>query len=581
MSLPAYSNRKRVFKLQSLQDVDNRLSKYAKISTSTLKLSIEDPISTLRKIVKTDISIKNLVMSEETGVYEQNEQFKIARLCDENDINAHFVWDQSLIEKRSFFQHILPAQKRDAYNASKVTKDLIFNGKEMLLLRQHCPKRAMSLMKKFETKFNQKPSAVAYKSITGPIINSFPLPTELEKSTRDLYSDLPASFFTDTSLMSVSDTIDHLISTNELEHFSPVHSVSNSVSGFLDAKTAMSPHSKNLKIENAEDKIKADSIDYPLFGGETAGITRLHDYLWSTNALAKYKTERNRSIGNFFSSKFAVWIHSGNISPRTIVHEVAKYEQERVQNAGTYWLIFELMWREFALYQVMTVGPELFSYGGVYNDTRKWSKFGEYPVNNHEKGIGKLTLDAWKNGKTGYPIVDAWMRELKSTGWMSNRGRQNVASFLIYNLRNDWRLGAEWFEHQLIDHSVGPNYVNWNLAAGIGWNNESRVFNVIKQSKQYESDGKYVKKWCPELEKVPLEFIHTPWDWDGIQELPNARVYANPVISKNTFKYERLNFKQMEAPQVVKKKYGDKNRNKGGKKFRGDAVLGSAAEVKF
>ena len=103
-------------------------------------------------------------------------------------------------------------------------------------------------------------------------------------------------------------------------------------------------------------------------------------------------------------------------------------------------------------------------------------------------------FQAWCDGKTGIPFVDANMRELKLSGFMSNRGRQNVASFLVKDLGLDWRLGAEWFESQLLDHDVCSNYGNWNYSAGIGNDpRENRKFNMIKQGLDYDKDGEYIR----------------------------------------------------------------------------------------
>jgi len=118
----------------------------------------------------------------------------------------------------------------------------------------------------------------------------------------------------------------------------------------------------------------------------------------------------------------------------------------------------------------------------------------------------------WREGKTGFPLVDANMRELAATGFMSNRGRQNVASFLTKNLGIDWRMGAEWFESVLIDYDACSNWGNWNYTAGVG--NDARgfrFFNITKQSLDYDREGKYVKHWLPELAQIPAAKVHEPW----------------------------------------------------------------------
>ncbi len=136
---------------------------------------------------------------------------------------------------------------------------------------------------------------------------------------------------------------------------------------------------------------------------------------------------------------------------------------------------------------------------------------------------------------TGFPLVDANMRELTATGFMSNRGRQNVASFLTKNLGINWQMGAEWFESLLIDYDVCSNWGNWNYTAGVG--NDARgfrYFNIKKQSKDYDPQGKYVKHWLPELTSVPARKVHEPWTLSSDEQkrygLTIGVDYPQPVV---------------------------------------------------
>ena len=144
-------------------------------------------------------------------------------------------------------------------------------------------------------------------------------------------------------------------------------------------------------------------------------------------------------------------------------------------------------------------------------------------------------FEKWARGETGVPFVDASMRELLHTGWMSNRSRQNVASFLVKDLHLDWRMGAEWFESLLLDHDVSSNYGNWNYSAGIGTDPRlDRKFNVVKQALDYDPDGEFVKLWLPELKDVPAEKVHFPWRLtDGELARYNVKLgqdYPRPVV---------------------------------------------------
>lgn len=234
-------------------------------------------------------------------------------------------------------------------------------------------------------------------------------------------------------------------------------------------------------------------------GGETSGTTRLRNYIWQGDHLRSYKETRNGMLGADYSSKFSPWLALGCISPRFIYAEVQRYENERVRNDSTYWLIFELLWRDYFRFIGAKHGDRLFQPEGLQGVAIPWKQDWE-----------RFAL--WQAGKTGYPLVDANMQELAATGFMSNRGRQNVASFLTKNLGIDWRMGAEWFESLLIDYDVCSNWGNWNYTAGVG--NDSRgfrFFNITKQAKDYDPEGKYVKHWLPELNSLPAAKIHEPW----------------------------------------------------------------------
>ena len=192
---------------------------------------------------------------------------------------------------------------------------------------------------------------------------------------------------------------------------------------------------------------------FPFTGGENSGLERLEYFLWSSDCVAKYKETRNGLLGKDYSTKFSPWLAAGCLSPRQIFWEIKKYEEKRVANQSTYWVIFELLWRDYFRLVCYKYGDSVFLETGIMNKRLAWSQ---------DKG----KFEAWREGRTGVPFVDANMRELSRTGWMSNRGRQNVASFLVKDLGLDWRLGAEWFESQLLDHDVCSNYGNWNYAAG-------------------------------------------------------------------------------------------------------------------
>jgi deoxyribodipyrimidine photo-lyase len=232
-------------------------------------------------------------------------------------------------------------------------------------------------------------------------------------------------------------------------------------------------------------------------GGENEAKKRLNNYFFEKDLLKVYKETRNGMLGMDYSSKFSPWLAHGCISPRYIYEEVKRYEQERIANDSTYWLIFELIWRDYFRFVTMKFGNKIFLEKGIKNQPIEW----KYNENIFEK---------WRLGETGVPLIDANMKELLKTGFMSNRGRQNVASFLTKDLQTHWRWGAAWFESQLIDYDVCSNWGNWNYVAGIGNDpRENRYFNILKQATNYDANGEYVKHWLPALQNVPADRIHS------------------------------------------------------------------------
>ena len=234
-------------------------------------------------------------------------------------------------------------------------------------------------------------------------------------------------------------------------------------------------------------------------GGETAGLKRLNHYLWESDALGNYKETRNQMLGEDYSSKFSAWLAQGCLSPKMIYWEVQRFELERVKNDSTYWMFFELMWRDFFRFMGKKHGNKIFLRGGTKEEEN------DELTNDHS------LLQLWTEGRTGVPFIDANMRELAQTGFMSNRGRQNVASFLVKDLKVNWQMGAEYFESLLIDYDPCSNWGNWNYIAGVGSDpRENRYFNILSQAKRYDPNGEYVKHWLPELSELPIDKIHRP-----------------------------------------------------------------------
>lgn len=254
-----------------------------------------------------------------------------------------------------------------------------------------------------------------------------------------------------------------------------------------------------LKEWGFEETIKTEEFEISFKGGEDEALTRLRYYLWDTDLIKHYKETRNGLLGMDYSSKLSPYLAAGCLSPKLIYQEVKEYEQAKGANKSTYWLIFELLWRDFFRFIGKKYGNEIFKISGTA---------GKRNVS------GKVDWDIfkkWANGQTGVPFIDANMRELNQTGFMSNRGRQNVASFLVKDLKLNWLLGAEYFESLLLDYDPCSNYGNWNYVAGVGSDpRENRYFNIMTQAKRYDPEGNFIRHWLPELKDLNETSIFAP-----------------------------------------------------------------------
>ncbi len=256
------------------------------------------------------------------------------------------------------------------------------------------------------------------------------------------------------------------------------------------------PKLQDFEMEPFEKDTKAG---FTFVGGENAGLDRLRSYFWGNDAAANFKENRNDLFGENFSSKFSAYLSQGCLSPKMIYQELKRFEEERLKNKATYSLFQKLLWRDFFRLMAKKHGEKIFQIGG----TR-----GAKDVN-WDEDFEKF--QAWKEGKTGIPFVDANMREINRTGYMSGKGRQTVASYLVHDLNINWQMGADYFESLLIDYDLASNYGNWNYIAGVGSDmKEERSVNVISQAKRLDPDAEYIKLWIPELEDVPADDVFQP-----------------------------------------------------------------------
>jgi deoxyribodipyrimidine photo-lyase len=218
-------------------------------------------------------------------------------------------------------------------------------------------------------------------------------------------------------------------------------------------------------------------------GGEAAGLAHLADWL-ERGLPHRYKATRNQLSGIDFSSKWSPWLAHGALSPRHILAELRQFESRQGASEGSYWLWFELLWRDYFRLLALQQGARLFRARGLADDASQ-------PPHD------PAAFERWLTARTGQALVDAGMRELQTTGYLSNRMRQIVASYLVHDLACDWRAGAAWFEHCLIDHDVFSNHGNWLYIAGRGTDPRGgRHFDIERQTAEHDPHGHYRHLWA-------------------------------------------------------------------------------------
>ncbi len=232
--------------------------------------------------------------------------------------------------------------------------------------------------------------------------------------------------------------------------------------------------------------------------GETSALQRLEDFI--TVGLKGYSEGRNYPAMPH-TSRLSPHLHFGEISPRIIWHRIhlAMTIDPTLEKDGLAFLR-EVGWREFAYY--------LLQHFPYIPEKPFKEQFSRFPWQEN-----KAHLTAWQQGKTGYPLIDAGMRELWHTGYMHNRVRMIVASFLIKNLMIDWREGEAWFWDTLVDADLPNNAASWQWVAGSGTDASPffRIFNPVTQSEKFDAEGEYIRQWIPELRDLPSRYIHAPW----------------------------------------------------------------------
>ena len=278
--------------------------------------------------------------------------------------------------------------------------------------------------------------------------------------------------------------------------------------------------------------------------GEAAAIQRLKKF--TSGAIDQYADQRNRpDLAG--TSSLSPYLHFGEVSPRQIWAAVRALSQESgvfPASRGGQVFLSEVGWREFAHHL-------LYHFPHTPEEPLR-SDFTAFPWRSDAP-----QLRAWQRGHTGYPIVDAGLRQLWATGWMHNRVRMIVASFLVKHLRISWREGAAWFWDTLLDADLASNTLGWQWTAGCGADAAPyfRIFNPILQGVKFDPEGSYVRHWVPELSRVPMEFMHEPWAApSSVLALAGVKLgvdYPQPIVNHGEARVAALAALQaMRAPQV-------------------------------
>lgn len=271
----------------------------------------------------------------------------------------------------------------------------------------------------------------------------------------------------------------------------------------------------------------------PVFpAGEAEALRRLDQFI--NLRIANYADDRNRMDLDGTSS-LSPYIRFGMIGIRQAVHAAQTSLLVNRNSKGAEIWINELIWREFYI-QILYHFPHVAK--TAFNRSLE-----NIPWRNKAS-----EFEAWKRGETGVPVVDAAMRQLKETGWMHNRARMIVASFLVKDLLIDWRWGEAWFMENLLDGDIAPNNGGWQWTAGTGTDAAPyfRIFNPLLQSAKFDPNGEYIRKWTPELRGLNAKQIHAPWEYDlKIAGYPSEPIVDREIVKERTLKAYRISKEQI------------------------------------
>ena len=263
---------------------------------------------------------------------------------------------------------------------------------------------------------------------------------------------------------------------------------------------------ETLKLNLQDEKLEVLSENLILNGGEKEAIKRVDEYL--SKYMHKYFDTRSLVDGFDNSTKFSVYLSIGCISARRVYQKLKEYESKSYESKSSYWIFFELLWRDYFHLVMKQSSNKLFLKTGLLENE------------SYDFSTNSQKLQEFFDAKTGVDIIDAGVIELKTTGWVSNRLRQLLASYFVKNLGLDFRYGAAFFQEYLLDFSCASNYGNWAYQAGVGNDKQYRVFDPIKQSKVYKGKA-YIKKFLNKEETPPS------FDYAKMAEEVKVNIFKN------------------------------------------------------
>lgn len=259
----------------------------------------------------------------------------------------------------------------------------------------------------------------------------------------------------------------------------------------------------------------------PFVGGEAHGLKRVKDYFWDRKLLPFAHHARNALAGEMNSPKLSSWLNLGCLSPRRIWYEALAYEAKYGGSQGVYQLIYHLTMRDFLILHARAMGERLFDVKGLREVPRVWEEDGE-------------RFAMWWQGYTGFPLIDAFMRELNATGYLSSRGRAVVAEFFVRQLNLPWTWAASCFETLLIDYHPAITWGMMQSVAGVGVSFPTRTYHPVEAGVSVDWEGAYVRYWVPELAHLPSEWIYQPHllseEYQAYYGVYLGQTYPAPIV---------------------------------------------------